>query len=113
MPLYEYRCSCGHTAEIYRHMWNEEPEICPKCLNYMGRIPSVPHTHRDFNKSIEHYALAPTDPEDVMELRKKLPSEIQMSIDQDDPMYGVPISRNETERKQILKAAGHVDKSRQ
>jgi hypothetical protein len=97
----------------FLHISSDIPDRkqCPKCLFFsMVREISVPHTHRDFNKPIEHYSCAPTDPEDVMALRQKLSNEIQMSTDPDDPMYGIPISRNETERQAVLKAVGFVDK---
>jgi hypothetical protein len=85
-------------------------QMCPKCQITAGKRQfSAPHTHKDFSRRIEHYSLAPVNPDEVAALRAKLPSEIEMSIDPNDELYGIPISRNETERKIVLKAAGHVD----
>jgi len=114
MPIYDYKCgACGHEEEEYRKILNTPSvEICPKCKKFEYiRIPSAFHTHKDFSKPVEHYSLAPVHHEDVMALRAKLPSEVQMSTDPNDELYGIPISRNETERQQVLKAAGYVDKS--
>jgi hypothetical protein len=116
MPIHSYYCdSCKQDWLEYYKLSTTVPERlpCPKCRLFSGvrQFPQT-HTHRDFNKPVEHYSLAPVHHEDVTALRAKLPAEVEMSIDPKDEMYGIPISRNETERQAVLRAAGYVDKGK-
>ena len=40
MPIYEYKCECGHVQELYEHSHSAEWKICPKCLKKAKRIIS-------------------------------------------------------------------------
>jgi hypothetical protein len=118
MPVHRFTCrnpDCKHDFIDYFKMSTVVPERvpCPKC-HLMSAVREFPqtHTHKDFSKPVQHYACAPVNHEDVMALRNKLPADIEMSTDPQDELYGIPISRNETQRQQVLKAAGHVDKGR-
>jgi hypothetical protein len=97
----------------FLHITSEVPERkqCPKCLlNSMVREISAPHTqNKAFHKPVQMHSCAPVDPDEVKALRAKLPSDVEMSIDPNDELYGVPIAVNESQRKAVLKATGYVD----
>ena len=113
MPLHEYGCGyCGLKVCDFLKITSDVPErkLCPNCGNdSLIRQISAPHTHKDFNKPIEMYSLAPVDHAEILALKQACP-DVNISINPNDEMYGVPVARNETERKQVLKAMGFVDK---
>jgi len=68
----------------------------------------VPHTQLDYDKPVEMFSVAPVDPGEVEKFSRANP-DIQMSLNPDDELWGVPIAKNAAERDRILKYFGHVD----
>lgn len=40
MPTYVYRCTKGHTFELFHAISDESPKRCPKCRSAAKRIPA-------------------------------------------------------------------------
>ncbi len=40
MPTYVYRCTKGHTFELFHAISDETPKRCPKCRSAAKRIPA-------------------------------------------------------------------------
>ena len=45
MPIYEYRCTTGHTFETFQSMSDEPVDICEFCQGPVERVLSVPAIH--------------------------------------------------------------------
>lgn len=112
MPIYDYHCmTCGHTDIEYKKMDNAVPvDNCPKCgqLSYAKQV-SLPATDlREFHDPIEMYSIAMDTDEEIKEFQKKAP-DVEVSTDQDDPMYGIPIARNRKQKLAALKTVGYTE----
>jgi len=107
MPMYPYECGCGHAIEVFKPMAQyRTPESCPECGAVMERV----HTRRcasldtPFQKPVEMFSVAPTNPVELQELRQKMPDvELTSQL--------VPIARTRTEKLRILKATGFEEHS--
>ena len=43
MPIYEFKCECGHGIEVILPLMDRnKPQYCPKCGGKIERILSVP-----------------------------------------------------------------------
>ena len=40
MPTYEYRCTKGHTFELFHSIRDDKPKRCPKCGARAKRVPA-------------------------------------------------------------------------
>src|SRR5260221_10237192 len=40
MPTYVYRCTKGHTFELFHAMSDDAPKRCPKCKSRAKRVPA-------------------------------------------------------------------------
>lgn len=40
MPTYVYRCTKGHTFELFHSMKDETPKKCPRCRSRARRVPA-------------------------------------------------------------------------
>lgn len=102
MPRYAMCQDCGHMIERYA------PMVCAEC----GWAPKVeqdfsypaPHVPEVYDKPIEMYSVAPETPEQLADLREKVPD-----LEVNDLL--VPIARDRPQKKRILKAAGYEEKS--
>ena len=45
MPIYEYRCTTGHTFETFQSMSDEPVDICEFCEEPVERVLSAPAIH--------------------------------------------------------------------
>lgn len=112
MPVHTFNCVCGHSWPEYFKLSNwpfPDYMMCPKCMITSGkRQISAPHTVKDYEHPIEMYSVAPVDPNEVRRFAETNPG-IQVSLNEDDEMYGVPVVRNEQERRQVMKHFHHVD----
>lgn len=107
MPLYPYDClNCGHHEDILKSMGQSDYiERCSKCKTVMERDFAF---HRPegtpYQKPIEMFGIAPENPIELAELRRKLPD-----VELTDQL--VPIARTYEQKKQILAATGFEDRS--
>ena len=114
MPIYSYHCmSCEHDWPEYFHMSSLPPEdqhvMCPTCRITAGkRVPSAPHTHRDFEHPIYHYSCAVNSVEEAKAIAVACP-DIQICLDFESEDFGVPISRNQTAKEQLQRFTGYTD----
>lgn len=108
MPIYDYKCpACQHVSiDVYRKMNNESPEVCPVCTAAMERVPVLAHTSmKEFHTPIEMYSIALDTDEEIQSFKRTAP-DVDVSTDQNDPMYGIPIARSRHQKLQALRAAG-------
>lgn len=113
MPCYDYVCdNCGHEFETFRQMKDESVEPCPVCANFRTRrIPSLAHTDlKEFSKPIEMYSIALNDDEEIKEFKRNAP-DVEVSMDEADPMYGIPIARNRKQKLAANSAMGFHEKN--
>lgn len=106
MPRYDYACSsCGHAAEEVHSIHLDSLTICPKCQDpsYAKQIAQVATDLREFHTPIEMYSIALNDDEEIKAFKKSAP-DVDISTDQADPMYGIPIARSRKQKLQALKA---------
>jgi putative FmdB family regulatory protein len=45
MPIYEMKCKCGATTEIYQAIESDETILCPVCGGKMWRKPQKPNVN--------------------------------------------------------------------
>lgn len=115
MPMYEYLCAaCGHQDdEFFKMSTSSDPRTCPKCdmKGVYVRQVSLPHTDlKEFHTPIEMYSIAMNTREEIEEFLRAAPG-VDCSLDEADPMYGIPIARSRSQKKHALKAAGYVEKN--
>lgn len=41
MPVYLYRCACGHQEDVLHSITASVAIMCPVCIEEMARVPSV------------------------------------------------------------------------
>lgn len=108
MPMYPYKCwACGHATEVFKPMTQyKTPEQCPECGASMDRV----FTHRcasldtPFRKPIEMFSVAPTNPAEVVALRRAMP-DVTLT-----PQL-VPVAHSRAEKLRILRATGCEEKA--
>lgn len=111
MPRYDYACSsCGHAAEEVHSIHLDSLTICPKCQkpDYSKQIAQVATDLREFHTPIEMYSIA-LDYDEEIKAFKKLAPDVDISLDQKDPMYGIPIARSRKQKLQALKATEYTE----
>jgi len=114
MPLYDYQCKvCKHAdEEFFKIASSAEPRACPKCGadgSYERQV-SLPHSDLiEFHKPIEMFSIAMEDPEEIKRFITK--TGVAVSLDPSDPLYGVPIARNRSEKRKALNDAGFEERS--
>lgn len=42
MPVYQYRCTCGHSDERILGVYDRDNQVCPGCMRTMERQLSAP-----------------------------------------------------------------------
>jgi putative FmdB family regulatory protein len=113
MPLYDYLCkSCKHTSEEFYRM-HQAPDACtcPACKAEFAYHKQVSRVHtdlREFSTPIEMYSIALDHDEEIEEFKRKCP-DVDISMDQNDPNYGIPIARSRKQKLSALKAAGYQE----
>lgn len=115
VPIHSFLCkNCGNLFADYFKLTSAVPEVkeCPKChfTSAFKEFP-CPHTIKDFGKPVEMYSVAPVNPEDVEAFARSNP-DIKLDTDPNSDMYGVPIVKNESERRKVMKYFGVVDKEK-
>ena len=115
MVSHDYECGhCGHRDTEY-HRMGHAPDVtnCPKCgMALYKKQVSAPHTDmKEYWRPIEMYSIAANSDEEIRQLKRDVPG-LQISEDRSDPMYGVPIAKNYSEKKKALQSTGFVDASR-
>ncbi len=112
MPLYEYKCGdCNH-EDTELHTMATVLTVCPKCkgAHYQKQISHVHTDLQNFHKPIEMFSVAADTPEEVRKFQQQCP-DIEISDDQSNPMYGVPIAKNRKGKMQALAAAGFSERN--
>lgn len=113
MPLRSYRChNCQHEDDEYQKLHAPPLIECPKCRtpNY-AQVPSLPHTsHKEYHTPIEMMSIACDSLEEIRHLKSKCP-DVDISEDENDPNYGIPIARNRKQKTDLLKATGYVERN--
>lgn len=110
MPIYEYTCSaCGHADSEFQKMSSDPLTICPKCGQpaYTKQV-SLPSgaMEKNYFAPIEMYSVALDNDHEIAEFKRRCTSgEVDISTDQNDPMYGIPIARNRRQKLAILAAS--------
>lgn len=109
MPRYPYICPvCGYKEDVFKPMSRyDSREVCPKCGVPMdrNRMAGPPATlDKAFHKPIEMYSIAPENPQQLADLRKRCP-DVEFTRDL------VPLAHNRAEKKRLLKAVGFEEKS--
>jgi hypothetical protein len=115
--LADWVCTkCGFQCE---QSWkgNETPPLelqyCDRCASHTLQRQYTSHAtpHQNFHTPIEMDSVAPTSHIGIQELRRKIPDSVKMSLDRRDPLYGVPVVKNRSEKLAVLKAAGFVERN--
>lgn len=109
MPLFDFECECGERKQdVYRSVQaRDNPEACPRCHKNMIRQFPLVHTDlQDFHTPIEMFSVACNTPDEIRQMQRV---GVPISDNPSDPMYGVPIAHNRSEKKKALKAAGFVE----
>ena len=75
---------------------------------YLGGKPSKTLRSANFSEPIEMYSIAMDNDDDIKAFMSKAP-DVAVSLDQDDPMYGIPIARNRQQKLQALQAARYTE----
>lgn len=110
MPRYPYTCdACDDEVDVFKLMSQyDDPETCPTCgaqmaHNFMAR--GTPATlDKPFHKPIEMFSIAPETPQQMADLRRKLP-DTQFTRDL------VPLAHTRAEKMRILKAVNYQELS--
>jgi putative FmdB family regulatory protein len=114
MPLYTYHCdSCGQTSIEYQRMADNPLVICTFCgRETLKKVPSLFGTGglKDYDKPIEMFSVGCNSKEQVREIQEKCPG-VEISDDENDPMFGVPIAANRKQKLSVLKAVGYVERN--
>lgn len=111
MPLYHFECTnCHHADDEWAKMADAvsvgDSVRCPKChsVSYLRR-PDRPHSDLiEFHTPIEMFSIAMDNDHEIKAFIQK--TGIAVSLDQDDPNYGLPVVKNRKEKLQALKGAG-------
>lgn len=109
MPCYPYICSCGHTSDVFKPMSKyRDSEFCPQCGKEMQRDfntgDSCASGNTAYHKPIEMFSIAPSTPDEMVDLRRKLP-------DTKFTKQGVPLAHTRAEKLAILGACSCEEKS--
>lgn len=109
MPRYPYICdACGHKIDVFKPMSRyKEFEACPQCDAKMQRdfsAGSPTSGNTAFHTPIEMFSIAPSTPQEMRDLRQKLP-------DTKFTEQGVPIAHSRAEKLSILRASGCEEKN--
>lgn len=117
MPMYGFKCAaCQHTETHFLAIQDydakqEDFGPCPKCqkpewrrMFKKGRSP-----RSAFHKPIEMFSIALDTDEEIRAFKKQCP-DVEISINQNDDMYGVPVANDRHAKMQALKAAGFVER---
>ena len=109
MPRYPYTClNCSGRKDVFKPISRyDDPEICPDCGTEMSRdfIAKPPATlDKPFHKPIEMFSIAPETPQEMVDLRRKLP-DTQFTRDL------VPLARTRAEKKRLLSAVNFQELS--
>lgn len=113
MPIYEYACStCGHRSEEFESMSSRPLTQCPACVQEAyHRVPSLPHNNLiEFHKPIEMHSIAMEDPDEIKSFLRQAP-DVECSLNPEDPMFGIPIARNRSQKTKALSAAGFTERN--
>jgi len=73
-----------------------------------GKKPTTTFKSDNFAVPIEMWSIAMDDDEEIRAFCLKAP-DVSVSIDPNDPLYGVPIARNRQQKLQALKATGYAE----
>lgn len=113
MPIYQYLCTaCGCEKEEFQLMADLPLTKCPECgEDKFTKVPALFDSGglKEFSKPIVMHSVAATTPEELMDLKRKCP-DIEMSMDPNDELFGVPVVKNRKEKLAVLKATGFVEK---
>lgn len=115
MPIYEYECTeCSHADDEYQKMSAEPLTRCPKCNSDAYRkLISCPSgaMEKNFFTPIQMYSIAMDNDDEIKAFRRRCTSnEIDVSMDQNDPMYGIPIARNRRQKLAALQASDYQER---
>jgi putative FmdB family regulatory protein len=115
MPIYEYECTeCSHADDEFQKMSSPPLTRCPKCQSETYRkLISCPSgaMEQGFFKPIEMYSIAMDNDDEIRDFKRRCTSnEIDVSTDQNDPMYGIPIARNRRQKLAALEASGFQER---
>lgn len=113
MPIYCYQCdACGHEDEEFQHIREAALTVCPACqAREYRRVPTLPSTDlREFRKPIEMLSIALNTDEEIREFKQQCP-DVEVSMDEADDLYGVPIARNRKQKLAALDAMGFEEKN--
>lgn len=110
MPRYPHTCpACEYMGDVFKPISQyDRVEVCPECGTDMERsfMTSPPSTlDKAFRKPIEMYSIAPTNPQEVVDLRRKCPD---VTFTRDGL---VPLARNRAEKKRLLAAVNFQELS--
>lgn len=112
MPIYPYKCEdCGHNPEVFQRMSDRADTVCPKCGGgRYHRVPCLPNTDmREFRKPIEMFSIGMEDDDEIRAFKERCP-DVDVSMDPNDELYGVPIARTRKQKLQALNAAGFEER---
>lgn len=117
MPVYTYLChNCKHSWPEFFHIQSlpleDQHILCPECDYCSGkRIPSAPHTERDFDKPIQHYSCAVHTRQEAEAIARACP-DVVIELDERSELFGIPISRNQAAKRQLQNFTGYTDMDR-
>lgn len=117
MPMYSFACTwCKHTDSEFMQMANSVPIgeviICPKCghTNYQRQVDLAHTDLKEFHEPITMFSVGCNSWEEIREIQKKCP-DVQISTDENDELFGVPVVKNRHEKMQVLAATGFMEKN--
>lgn len=108
MPIYNYQCNgCGEQVEKLRPMSESDAEgpLCFRCRTRMKRVfVASLKRNKNFRTPIEMFSVAPDNPAELAELRRKCP-DVEFTPEL------VPLAHNRQEKMRILAAVGFEERS--
>lgn len=113
MPIYEYRCEeCAHTSEEYQSIRSDPLTACPKCCSSsFHRVPSLTHSlNTPYRIPIEMHSIALSNQDDIKAFKQRN-SDVPISTNPNDPLWGVPIARSRAEKLKVLRNEGFVERN--
>lgn len=110
MPLYDFKCECGHADSEYRAVANwDDPMICPICGGKMRHDLVAQHAsvRGDFKKPIVSDSMGfVATPEAVAEHRQLFP-DIELDVSEG---CARPVLRSLSQKRAYMKKQGWIDK---
>lgn len=113
MPIYQYQCAgCSVEFDIFQKMSSDPLTDCLHCKApaMLHRVPTLPHTDlKEFHTPIEMHSIAMEDEQEIKDFIRK--TGVEVSLDPNDPNYGVPIARCRSQKCKALDAAGFAERN--